>query len=124
MAVESPEPLRLFRVNYSIVLPLPQAKVRQSLESVRLIFIFDCVFVVQFWKEDGLFVEASKVPPGPEVISWSNPVLQVHKFSDVANKSVEWVAVPVLALLVRRNALVGSTEREERMHVQAWTALN
>jgi hypothetical protein len=30
----------------------------------------------------------------------------------------------VLALLVRRNTLVGSTEREERMHVQAWTALN
>lgn len=52
VAVKSPEPLGLFRVNYGIVLPLPQAKVCQTLESVRLIIIFDCVFVVQFWKED------------------------------------------------------------------------
>ena len=89
LAVPCREPLRRVRVDDSILVPHPEAKVFDRSESSLVAFIFHLQFIVDLWKEDRVAVETIQVPPGSEVIGRGPKVLHPDEFCHIAQEVID-----------------------------------
>ena len=124
LVVPGAEPLRRVRVDNSILVPHPQAKVLHRCESGLVTCILRCKLVVDFRQENRVRIEPIQVPPGTIVFGRCTKVLHPDELGHVAQEVIHERAVPLVALLVDTDSVVRRAECEKRVHFEISAAFD